>query len=81
MWSSSSTQFFFNIDHPAILELRANSDMKGDLVSEIVPYLHNQIQATVVDIEKLTIQQLYDVELPVGKAVSYSYQFTNYLTT
>lgn len=43
-------------------------NMKDDSVPEIVPLLQSKMQAIVEDIEKITIQQLFDVELPVGKA-------------
>lgn len=67
LWSSSSTQLYFNIDHPAILVLRANSKLKDDLIPENVASLKRQIQTTPEDVEKVTIQQLYDAELPMGK--------------
>ncbi|KAK1379204.1 hypothetical protein POM88_025948 [Heracleum sosnowskyi] len=67
LWSSSSTQLYFNIDHPAILALRTNSNMQADLVPENVPSLTRQIKTTTEDVEKVTIQQLFDAQLPVGK--------------
>lgn len=54
--------------------------MKDDSVPEIVPLLLSKKQAIVEDIEKITIHQLFDVELPMGKAVSYACHFTYNLT-
>ncbi|KAK1402507.1 hypothetical protein POM88_002112 [Heracleum sosnowskyi] len=67
LWSSSSTQLYFNIDHPTILALRTNSNMQADLVPENVPSLTRQIKTTTEEVEKVTIQQLFDAQLPVGK--------------
>lgn len=60
LWSSSSTQFFFNVDYPNIVALRANSNMNENLVPKFVPLLQIQNQTTTEVVEKVTIQQLFD---------------------
>ncbi|KAK1367292.1 hypothetical protein POM88_042853 [Heracleum sosnowskyi] len=64
-WSSSSTNFFFNIDHPTIVSLRAS--MKGELIPKIVSSIKTHAQSTIEEIERVAIQQLFDAQLPEGK--------------
>lgn len=54
--------------------------MEDDLVPEIVPILQSQNQSTTEVVPKVTIQQLFDAQLPVGKDVSYSCHFIYKLT-
>ncbi|KAK1390364.1 hypothetical protein POM88_018542 [Heracleum sosnowskyi] len=75
LWSSSSTNYFFNIDNPAIISLRAN--MKDDLIPDIVPIIKSHAQSTVEDVERVEIQQLFDAQLPEGKnAIAFTIEAT-----
>lgn len=65
MWSSSSTDYFSNIDHSAIVLLRAN--LKDDSIPKIVPIIESHAQSTIEDIKRVTIHQLFDAQLPQGK--------------
>ncbi|KAK1390377.1 hypothetical protein POM88_018555 [Heracleum sosnowskyi] len=75
LWSSSSTNYFFNIDNPAIISLRAN--MKDDLIPDIIPIIKSHAQSTVEDIERVAIQQLFDAQLLEGKnAIAFTIEAT-----
>lgn len=62
------------------MALRTNSNMKENLVPEVVPLLQIQNQSATEVVEKVIIQQLFDAQLPVGKDVSYSCHFIFKLT-
>ncbi|KAK1388346.1 hypothetical protein POM88_016524 [Heracleum sosnowskyi] len=75
MWSSSSTNYFFNIDNPAIISLRAN--MEDGLIPDIVPIIKSHAQSIVEDIERVEIQQLFDAQLSEGKnAIAFTIEAT-----
>ncbi|KAK1388007.1 hypothetical protein POM88_016185 [Heracleum sosnowskyi] len=47
LWSSSSTQSFFDIEHPALLTLRENPNMKDNKIPTLAPIINNPMQATI----------------------------------
>ncbi|KAK1363608.1 hypothetical protein POM88_039169 [Heracleum sosnowskyi] len=66
LWSSSSTQFFFDIEHPALLTLRENPNMKDNKILTLAPIINNPMQAVASNIDIVTINQLFDAQLPNG---------------
>ncbi|KAK1365454.1 hypothetical protein POM88_041015 [Heracleum sosnowskyi] len=66
LWSSSSTHYYFNIDHPDIVELRKNYKIEEDLIPVIVPFVKTQQQTMVENIERVKIAKLFEAKLPTG---------------
>ncbi|KAK1370142.1 hypothetical protein POM88_036234 [Heracleum sosnowskyi] len=53
LWSSDSTQYFFNIDHPDLVELRNNCKLDENIIPAV---------------ERVEIIQLFDAELSDGES-------------
>ena len=59
LWSNSSTQYFFNIDHPDLLELKKDYKMEEQIIPTIVPSIDSQQQTLSQNVERVTISQLF----------------------
>ncbi|KAK1355509.1 hypothetical protein POM88_048765 [Heracleum sosnowskyi] len=70
LWSSYSTQYFFNIDHPDIVELKKNYNIEEDLIHAIVPFIKTKQQAMAQNIERVKIAQLFEATVPDGEKMS-----------
>ena len=69
LWSSSSTQYFFNIDHSAVTTLRESTKLENSIIPTLVPSMKSQEQQNMANIETVTIAQLFEAQLPDGKNV------------
>nr|XP_017256753.1 PREDICTED: uncharacterized protein LOC108226322 [Daucus carota subsp. sativus] len=67
LWSSSSTQYFFNIDHSAVTTLRESTKLENSIIPTLVPSMKSQEQQNMANIETVTIAQLFEAQLPDGK--------------
>lgn len=64
------TQYFSNIEHSALATLRENLNMKDNKVPTIAPFIANPVDAVALNIDHVTIDQLFDAQLPYGASVS-----------
>lgn len=69
LWSSSSTQYFFNIDHSAVTTLRESTKLENSIIPTLVPSMRSQEQQNMANVETVTIAQLFEAQLPDGKNV------------
>nr|XP_017217167.1 PREDICTED: uncharacterized protein LOC108194736 [Daucus carota subsp. sativus] len=67
LWSSSSTQYFFNIDHSAVTTLRESTKLENSIIPTLVPSMRSQEQQNMGNVETVTIAQLFEAQLPDGK--------------
>ncbi|KAK1365357.1 hypothetical protein POM88_040918 [Heracleum sosnowskyi] len=68
LWSTYSTKFYFNIDHPDLVELRGNCKLDENRIPEIVQTLDTQKNDATEKIEKVKIEKLFDAQLPPGES-------------
>ena len=69
LWSSSSTQYFFNIDHEAVTTLRESTKLENTIIPTLVPSMRTQDQPMTANVETVPIAELFEAQLPDGKNV------------
>lgn len=74
--ATSATQYFINIDYPAVNILRKKGE-EDKMIHVIVQPVANR-QLMLDNIDDLSIQTLLDVIQPDGKEVDISVPFTSY---
>lgn len=75
--STSATQYFINIDYPAVNILRKKGEAEK-IIPVIAQPMRNPGQLMLDNIDNLSIQTLLDVIQPDGKEVDISVPSTSY---
>lgn len=74
--STTATQYFINIDYPVVQKLQNNR--LEDIMPVIIPTIQNPGQLLLDNTDNLTIETLFDVQLPNGEEVIHVSLFTSH---